>query len=130
MDSFEFNKIAGAVLATALGVMALSIVSEVIFHPAEAEQPGYVVANVEATGDENGGAPGLDLPPIGVVVGADRGCDVALTDPSVSGRHCTIAPTPAGFAVVDLGSKNGTSIYVVAIVKVTAPPGAVVRVGH
>jgi cytochrome c len=68
MDSFEFNKIAGAVLATALGVMALSIVSEVIFHPAEAVQPGYVVANVEATGDEHGSAaaPVSDLPPIAV----------------------------------------------------------------
>ena len=68
MDSFEFNKIAGAVLATALGVMALSIVSEVIFHPAEAVQPGYVVANVEATGDEHGSAapPAGDLPPIAI----------------------------------------------------------------
>lgn len=68
MDSFEFNKIAGAVLATALGVMALSIVSEVIFHPAEAVQPGYVVANVEATGDEHGSAtaPAGDVPPIAV----------------------------------------------------------------
>ena len=72
----------------------------------------------------------LDLPPIGVVVGADPGCDVALTDPSVSSRHCTIAPTSAGFTVVDLGSKNGTSIDGVAVGKVTAPPGAVVRVGH
>jgi cytochrome c len=69
MDSFEFNKIAGAVLATALGVMALSIVSEIVFHPAEAEQPAYVVAGVEPTGDEHGGAagePASDLPPIAV----------------------------------------------------------------
>lgn len=68
MDSFEFNKIAGAILATALGVMALSIVSEVIFHPAGAEQPGYVVANVEAAGDDHGpsAAPAGDLPPIAV----------------------------------------------------------------
>ena len=71
----------------------------------------------------------LELPPVGVVIGADPGCDVALTDPSVSSRHCTIAPTAAGFHVVDLGSKNGTSIDGVAVGKVTAPPGAVVRVG-
>lgn len=58
MDSFEFNKIAGAVLATALGVMAISIVSEVIFHPAEAEQPGYVVAGVDPASDEHGGTAG------------------------------------------------------------------------
>ncbi len=70
MDSFEFNKIAGAVLATALGVMAISIVSEIIFHPAEAEQPGYVVAGVDASADEHGAAPGgggaADIEPIAV----------------------------------------------------------------
>jgi cytochrome c len=69
MDSFEFNKIAGAILATALGVMALSIVSEIVFHPAEAEQPAYVVAGVDPTGDEHGdsgGKPAGDLPPIAV----------------------------------------------------------------
>jgi DNA-binding NtrC family response regulator len=72
----------------------------------------------------------VDLPSVGVVVGADPGCDIALTDSSVSGRHCTIAPTSAGFTVIDLGSKNGTSIDGVAVGKVTAPAGAVVRVGH
>lgn len=84
MDSFEFNKIAGAVLATALGVMALSIVSEIIFHPAEAEQAGYVVAGVEPTGDEHGaggGEPAGDLPPIAVRL---QTADVAAGEKSVS----------------------------------------------
>jgi cytochrome c len=70
MDSFEFNKIAGAVLATALGVMALSIVSEIIFAPAEAEQQGYVVAGIEPGGGEDHGAAGgaepVEVPPIAV----------------------------------------------------------------
>ena len=58
MDSFEFNKIAGAVLGTALGVMALSIVSEMIFAPAEAEKPGIVIAGAApATGDQAANAP-------------------------------------------------------------------------
>ncbi|HVK75040.1 MAG TPA: FHA domain-containing protein, partial [Kofleriaceae bacterium] len=69
----------------------------------------------------------LDLPPIGVVIGADKGCDVALADPSVSGRHCTVSPTAAGFVVADLGSKNGTTIDGVAVGKVTAPPGVILR---
>jgi cytochrome c len=53
MDSFEFNKIAGAVLGTALFVMALSIVSEMIYEPEKAEKPGYVVAvtNVPHAGE-------------------------------------------------------------------------------
>ncbi len=50
MDGFEFNKMAGAVLATGLGVMALSIVSEMIYQPVEAAQPGYVVALAEPSG--------------------------------------------------------------------------------
>lgn len=44
MDSFELNKIAGAVLATALLVMALSITSEIIFQPADLRENGYVIA--------------------------------------------------------------------------------------
>jgi cytochrome c len=47
MDSFEFNKIAGAVLATALGVMAVSIIADMIYTPKEAETPGYEVAVAE-----------------------------------------------------------------------------------
>jgi DNA-binding NtrC family response regulator len=72
----------------------------------------------------------LDLPPVGVVIGADRGCDIALTDTSVSGRHCTVSPSPSGFAIADLGSRNGTSIDGVAVQKVTAPPGVILRLGH
>jgi cytochrome c len=58
MDSFELNKIAGAVLATGLGVMALSIVSEAIYAPAEAEKPGYVIATGGDGGSGEGGASG------------------------------------------------------------------------
>ena len=72
----------------------------------------------------------LDLPPIGVVIGADPGCDVALTDSSVSSRHCTVTPSASGFAITDLGSKNGTTIDGVAVGKVTAPPGVILRLGH
>jgi DNA-binding NtrC family response regulator len=72
----------------------------------------------------------IDVPPVGVVVGADPGCDVVIEDPSVSSRHCTVRPTAQGFDVTDLGSKNGTVIDGVAVAKVTAPPGAVLRLGH
>ncbi len=41
MDSFELNKIAGAVLGTLLLVMGLNIVSEIIFTPAKPSIPGY-----------------------------------------------------------------------------------------
>src|SRR5262245_38572944 len=70
-----------------------------------------------------------DLPPIGAVLGAERGSDVVLTDPSVSRRHCSVVPTATGFAITDLGSRNGTTIDGVAITKVTAPPGVALRLG-
>jgi cytochrome c len=48
MDSFEFNKIAGAVLGTALGVMAISIISEAVFNAGEPAKPGFEIAVTEA----------------------------------------------------------------------------------
>src|SRR4051812_14878478 len=66
MDSFEFNKIAGAVLATALGVMALSIISEIIYEPVEAKQPGFVVATTEAPAGGAAAATGGSVAPIAV----------------------------------------------------------------
>jgi DNA-binding NtrC family response regulator len=70
-----------------------------------------------------------DLPPVGAVLGAERGCDVVLQDPAVSRRHCSVVPTAVGFTITDLGSKNGTTIDGVAITKVTAPPGVALRLG-
>ncbi len=71
----------------------------------------------------------LDLPPVGVVIGTERTCDVVLTDPFVSRRHCSISPHAHGFAISDLGSRNGTLIDGVAVGKVVAPPGVAIRIG-
>lgn len=54
--NFEFNKIAGAVLGTALGVMVVGIVAETIYAPRISEQPGYVIAVAEP-GEGEGEAP-------------------------------------------------------------------------
>ena len=69
------------------------------------------------------------VPPVGVVVGADPSADVALADPAVSRRHCTIVPAGDGFEVADLGSKNGTFLDGVRLTSATVPVGAVLRVG-
>ena len=45
--NFEFNKVAGAVLGTALGVMAVGIVAEMIYAPPHDQKPGYVIAVAE-----------------------------------------------------------------------------------
>jgi DNA-binding NtrC family response regulator len=72
----------------------------------------------------------IDLPAVGVVLGSDPACDVPLTDTFVSRRHCSVAPHPQGFAIADLGSKNGTIIDGSLVGKVVAPPGVCVRIGH
>jgi pSer/pThr/pTyr-binding forkhead associated (FHA) protein len=71
----------------------------------------------------------LDLPAAGVVIGTEKTCDVVLKDAFVSRRHCTIAPVAQGFAITDLGSRNGTVIDGVAVGKVVAPPGVALRIG-
>jgi cytochrome c len=91
MDSFEFNKIAGAVLATALGVMVLSIVSEIIFAPVEAEQPGLVVAGVEP-GDGHGGG-GAGAPPAEVIPIAVRLQTADVADGEDSAGKCKACHT-------------------------------------
>jgi cytochrome c len=50
MDSFEFNKIAGAVLGTALVVFGLNELSKIIYHAPEPEKPGFAVEVAEAPG--------------------------------------------------------------------------------
>ena len=48
MDSFEFNKIAGAVLGTLLLTMALGLFSGFVFSPPIPSKPGYELPNAAA----------------------------------------------------------------------------------
>jgi two-component system cell cycle response regulator len=45
-----------------------------------------------------------------VVIGRDPGCDLVLADALVSNRHALIEDRGDGWALVDLGSTNGTSV--------------------
>jgi cytochrome c len=68
MDSFEFNKIAGAVLGTALGVMAIGIIADIIYAPGKPAKPGFEIAVAEGGGEPAGGGAeaGTAAPPIAV----------------------------------------------------------------
>jgi cytochrome c len=44
MDSFELNKIIGAILATCLGVLTINIAAGAIFTPVQPAKPGYEIA--------------------------------------------------------------------------------------
>ena len=68
MNSFEFNKIAGALLGTALVVFGLSELSKVIYHSEAPEKPGFAVEVAEAgTGGET--AAGGEETPAAVSLG-------------------------------------------------------------
>ena len=52
MDSFELNKIAGAVLGSLVFVMGLGFVSDLVFHSERPDKPGYLIeVATAATGD-------------------------------------------------------------------------------
>ncbi|HSG96156.1 MAG TPA: cytochrome c family protein, partial [Afifellaceae bacterium] len=71
MDSFEFNKIAGAVLFAALVAFGLGLLSDIIFEGHEAEAPGYVIDVAETGGEETGGAEAAEGPIAALLASAD-----------------------------------------------------------
>jgi DNA segregation ATPase FtsK/SpoIIIE, S-DNA-T family len=75
--------------------------------------------------------PTAPLPSTGLTVG--RGGDLALDDPSLSGRHLRFRVDGDGVSVEDLGSRNGTSVEGVRIEPKTRhplEPGQVVQAGR
>lgn len=71
MDTFEFNKIAGAILGSLLFVMGLGFAAEIVYAPHELEQQAYVV---EVPEDEEGHGAGTaaeeEGEPLAVVLAA------------------------------------------------------------
>jgi cytochrome c len=58
MDSFEWNKIIGAVLGTAIFIFVIRLVAEAIYEPEKPAKPGYTVEGVvEATAGGTAAAP-------------------------------------------------------------------------
>jgi transcriptional regulator with GAF, ATPase, and Fis domain len=64
-----------------------------------------------------------------LTVGAERGVDLQLTDPSVSRHHCAIRATTRGLEVRDLGSTNGTMLQGCEIVRAYVTGGTQLRIG-
>ena len=65
MDSFELNKILGALLATCLVLLVTSFAAQAIFTPVKPEKPGFEIAvKEEAHGGEAGGAAAAPAEPI------------------------------------------------------------------
>jgi cytochrome c len=64
MDSFELNKVMGAILGTCLFLMVTSITAGAIFAPAKPAKPGYEIAVKEEESGAAAKAPGTPAEPI------------------------------------------------------------------
>jgi cytochrome c len=63
MDSFELNKILGAILGTCLVLLVTSFTASAIFAPAKLQKPGFEIAvKEEAAGGDHGAAPAPSEP--------------------------------------------------------------------
>ena len=57
----------------------------------------------------NGERQKFDIPPAGVLeVGRDETCDISLSDPACSRRHCKFVASGSGVFLEDLGTTTGT----------------------
>lgn len=69
MDSFELNKILGALLGTCLVVLLVNFSANAIFSPHKPEKPGYDIAVKEdASGESKGAGPAEPSKPIEVLL--------------------------------------------------------------
>src|SRR6266545_3568917 len=65
----------------------------------------------------------------GVVVGKDPTCDAPVDDAFVSTHHLRIEPQGSAWALVDLGSTNGTFISGARVARAELPLGVPVQLG-
>jgi len=109
MNSFEWNKIIGAVLGTAVFIFVVRLVAEHVYEPEHPEKPGYVVEGVVET-PAGGGAPaapvaevmpdwGTVLPAADVAAGQASTAKCAACHDFAKGGPNKIGPNL--FAVVD-----------------------------
>ncbi|HET9903356.1 MAG TPA: cytochrome c family protein [Xanthobacteraceae bacterium] len=68
MDSFELNKVLGAVLFTCLVTLALNITAGAVFSPAKPEKPGYEIAVPEEHAAKEPAAPAEAEKPIAALL--------------------------------------------------------------
>lgn len=80
MDSFEWNKIAGAVLGTLVLVMGVGFLAEAIYEPIQGAGPGYALPEPDAEGHGGGEPVEVEIVPLPVLLASasvDDGARVA-----------------------------------------------------
>lgn len=113
MDSFELNKIAGAVLGTLTLTLGLGIVSEILFAPQAPAKPGFdIVVNEGASGAaEAPKAAAIPIEQLFATASVEKGANVA--------KKCAACHNFAEGA----GAKVGPDLYAVVGRPVASAPG-------
>jgi cytochrome c len=113
MDSFEINKIMGAVLATCLMLLVLNMTAGAVFSPKHPEKPGYEIAVAEQPAGGAGQAPAAADEPIEKLLAS-----ASVEKGEASARKCAACHT---FAKGE-PNKVGPNLYgVVGRPKASAP---------
>lgn len=86
MDSFELNKIIGAVLGTLLFVMGAGFVAEAIYHPIEGRGPGYNLPEPEVA-EHGGPAEAAPEVPLGILLASADATKGAAAVKKCAGCH-------------------------------------------
>jgi two-component system response regulator HydG len=79
---------------------------------------------------DDGGARRVALSETRVLVGASRGADIMVRDPTVSSRHCALSVLGSGVRVEDLGSTNGTYVGNARVLEAWGGAGTTVTLGR
>ena len=78
MDSFEFNKLIGGLLATVFVVFSISLASDAIFASPAPEKPGFIVEAAEEAPAEGGAAAPAAKPIAELLATADAAAGEAV----------------------------------------------------
>jgi cytochrome c len=101
MDSFEFNKIAGAILGTLLFTMSLSVISGGLFTPARPAIPGFDLPSAAPEGGAAAPAePQVPLPEL-----------LAKADPANGQKKAAICTTCHSFGKGEASKPTGPNLW-------------------
>ncbi|MGF7158890.1 cytochrome c2 [Rhodoligotrophos appendicifer] len=111
MDSFEFNKIAGAILFTLLVTLGLKQLAEIVYHNEAPEKPGFAVAVAEAPagGEQAAAAPQVPFAELLAKASLDKG--------AAQSKKCAACHS----FEKDGGNKIGPNLYNIVGEEVAAP---------
>src|SRR5947207_1742849 len=112
MDSFELNKIIGAILGTLLFVMGVGFLAEAIYEPAHGTGPGYNLPAAPENNGDNTTAPAV----------VDVGTLLASADPKAGADDAKKCGACHDFTEGG-GNKTGPNLYDVVGRQIASHPG-------